>query len=180
MKNIKKTVIVAVLIGALTIGSASALTFEAGVGGHGGYEGYVAGKFWGAADVSGYGYGYGGAYAYTNIGFGAFELGVDVGYQSKFTGILFAGVSGAYDFTLAPGLFIYPKVGVDFSFLFDIGLDILAGVGVSYNFRQLLGLGLVLRAEVLFDAYIGFGGLLFSGGAVSLGPQFRVAAGYKF
>ncbi|GHU99272.1 hypothetical protein FACS189483_08330 [Spirochaetia bacterium] len=173
----KKTVIIAVLLSALTIGSVSAT--ETGVGGLFGYEGYVAGKFLGSGDASGAGYSYGGAFAYTNIPFGNFELGIEVGYQSKFTGILFAGLYGLYNFELVEGLAVYPKLGADFSLLLDMGLDIQAGAGISYDFTKLLGLGVVVRFEVLFDTYIGFGGNFFDPGAIALGPKFNLAVGYK-
>jgi hypothetical protein len=154
------------LIACTVIGITSASALEFGVGG-------TVGARWPAGIV---GSAYGGVYEYNNFDIGKFAVGVDVGYLSRVEGILFVGVYGQYNFTFsgAPGLSLYPKLGADFALLLtDFGVDAYGGVGVSYNFENLIGFGLVARAEVLFDAYIGFLG------TVNFGPRVNIGVGYK-
>jgi hypothetical protein len=178
MKNIKKTVIVAVLLSALTIGSASALSFTTGAGGE-----YLG---WGliGAPTSVFAQG-GGGYAFAEIDW----VGLEVGYEYAYApwvliGALYAGAYGKYPFEIAPGFSLFPKLGVNAVINFGtgplFGLDIDAGVGVDYDFTRLLGLGLIVRAEVLFDALITFPDNFYNKTLVGLGPRIRVAAGYRF
>jgi hypothetical protein len=109
-------------------------------------------------------------------------VGLDIGYLGgSFLAGLEVGVFGKYPFVISavPGLSVYPKVGLDaliaFGWLTGFGLDITAGAGVDYDFTELLGFGLFVRAEVLFDAVIIVSGL----SGVGLGPKIRIGAGYK-
>jgi hypothetical protein len=154
------------LIACAIIGITSVSALEFGVGGVFGYR-----------KAKSYAGGYGGVYEYNNFDIGKFTVGIDAGYLNRWEGILFVGLYGQYNFTFnrAPGLSVYPKLGADFSLLFEeFGVDAYAGAGVSYNFANLIGFGLVARAEVLFNTYIGFRG------SINVGPRVNIGVGYKF
>ncbi|GHT64583.1 hypothetical protein FACS1894110_04510 [Spirochaetia bacterium] len=157
----KKVFLAAVICIAMGVSAVSAV--EVGLGGGGGFNLPLPG-------------GYGDVYAYALFPIKDFDIGVNFGYQSKLDSMLFAGASGQYNFKFAgvPGLALYPKVGIDFGFIITFGVDITAGGGVSYNFKDLIGFGLVVRGEVLFDLHMGFPLL------IGVGPKFQGTIGFAF